>query len=46
MSNPATSSEENPPDQQGLRDGAVVRSLCICNRKGLHARASAKFVRR
>ena len=26
------------------RDGAVVRMVAICNRKGLHARASAKFV--
>ena len=25
-------------------DGAIVRELCICNKKGLHARASAKFV--
>jgi len=25
-------------------EGAVVRKLVICNRKGLHARASAKFV--
>jgi phosphocarrier protein HPr len=24
--------------------GAVVRSFVICNKKGLHARASAKFV--
>jgi phosphocarrier protein HPr len=27
-----------------LRDGAVVRELTICNKKGLHARASARFV--
>jgi phosphocarrier protein len=26
------------------RDGAIVRVLQICNKKGLHARASAKFV--
>jgi phosphocarrier protein len=26
------------------RDGAVVRIMHICNEKGLHARASAKFV--
>ena len=26
------------------REGAVARKLTICNRKGLHARASAKFV--
>jgi phosphocarrier protein HPr len=31
---------DNPP----LREGAVVRVLTICNRKGLHARASARFV--
>jgi phosphocarrier protein HPr len=28
----------------GPRQGAVVRVLEICNKKGLHARASAKFV--
>jgi phosphocarrier protein HPr len=27
-----------------VRDGAVVRELTICNKKGLHARASARFV--
>ena len=26
------------------REGAVVRVLTICNKKGLHARASARFV--
>ena len=25
-------------------DGAITRELSICNKKGLHARASAKFV--
>ena len=25
-------------------EGAVVRTFVICNKKGLHARASAKFV--
>ncbi len=25
-------------------DGAIIRELSICNKKGLHARASAKFV--
>jgi phosphocarrier protein len=29
---------------QMTRDGAIVRVLEICNKKGLHARASAKFV--
>jgi phosphocarrier protein len=32
------------PEQQLLRDGAVTRVLTILNKKGLHARASAKFV--
>ena len=32
------------PDAQPTADNAVVRSLVICNKKGLHARASAKFV--
>ncbi|MGD0025045.1 MAG: HPr family phosphocarrier protein [Xanthobacteraceae bacterium] len=32
------------PDVQPARDGAVVRVFAICNKKGLHARASAKFV--
>lgn len=27
-----------------LREGAIVRVLTICNKKGLHARASARFV--
>ncbi len=44
MSAPASRADECPPDQRDLRDGAVVRELAICNRKGLHARASAKFV--
>lgn len=29
---------------EAARDGAIVRVLEICNKKGLHARASAKFV--
>jgi phosphocarrier protein len=36
-----------PPDPQTARparEGAIVRVLEICNKKGLHARASAKFV--
>jgi phosphocarrier protein HPr len=44
MSVPAPRSEECGPDEHALREGAVVRKLTICNRKGLHARASAKFV--
>jgi phosphocarrier protein HPr len=37
MNEPATA-------QSHPRAGAVVRVLEICNKKGLHARASAKFV--
>jgi phosphocarrier protein HPr len=44
MSVPAPRSDEGAPDEGAFRDGAVVRKLSICNRKGLHARASAKFV--
>jgi phosphocarrier protein HPr len=44
MSGPAPRTGECLPDDRVLRDGAVVRQLAICNRKGLHARASAKFV--
>jgi phosphocarrier protein len=36
-----------PFDRDGpapIRDGVLVRELAIINRKGLHARASAKFV--
>lgn len=32
------------PEGRPSPEGAVVRQLTICNRKGLHARASAKFV--
>lgn len=32
------------PAGEPAPDGAVVRVLMICNKKGLHARASAKFV--
>jgi phosphocarrier protein len=32
------------PDQSPAPEGAVVRTFVICNKKGLHARASAKFV--
>lgn len=43
MSAPAQRSDECGPEQP-FRAGAVVRQLVIRNRKGLHARASAKFV--
>jgi phosphocarrier protein HPr len=32
------------PEDRPSAEGAVVRKLVICNRRGLHARASAKFV--
>jgi len=35
---------DDRPEAPSSRDGAVVRVLEICNKKGLHARASAKFV--
>jgi phosphocarrier protein HPr len=43
MSAPAQRNEECAPEPP-FREGAIVRKLTICNRKGLHARASAKFV--
>src|SRR5579859_7333475 len=43
MSNPA-GSDDPPPPVRELPPGAIVRVLEICNKKGLHARASAKFV--
>ena len=44
MSTPTPGSEDSAPDGADFREGAIVRKLDICNRKGLHARASAKFV--
>jgi phosphocarrier protein len=39
------SDPDNPAaGQPPARDGTVSRVLEICNKKGLHARASAKFV--
>jgi phosphocarrier protein HPr len=32
------------PDAQPTASDAIIRSFVICNKKGLHARASAKFV--
>jgi phosphocarrier protein len=32
------------PSSETVSEGAVVRVFTICNKKGLHARASAKFV--
>src|ERR1700724_3782178 len=42
MSNPAD--PDAPPPVREPPPGAIVRVLEICNKKGLHARASAKFV--
>ena len=36
--------DAGPPDAPPPRPGALVRVLPIVNQKGLHARASAKFV--
>jgi phosphocarrier protein HPr len=44
MSEPARDTDGGVGNEQLLRDGAVVRVLTIRNRKGLHARASARFV--
>ena len=44
MSAPAHPSRECAAVEQASPADAVVRELKICNRKGLHARASAKFV--
>ena len=35
---------EDTPDDESLPDGAAARVFEIVNQKGLHARASAKFV--
>ena len=43
MSDPA-GADDPPSPQHEPRAAAVVRVLEICNKKGLHARASAKFV--
>jgi len=45
MNDRALGSEDDcTGDPAPLREGAVVRELIICNKKGLHARASARFV--
>jgi phosphocarrier protein len=43
MNEPAHSSPR-APDQHPASEGSVARVFVICNKKGLHARASAKFV--
>jgi len=42
--NDAARSTDECADGPPPRDGAIVRELTICNSKGLHARASARFV--
>jgi phosphocarrier protein HPr len=42
--NKSGGADDCPPDAQPTRAGAIVRVLEIVNQKGLHARASAKFV--
>ena len=44
MNEPAHGSDDCVGDKPQPREGAIVRELTICNRKGLHARASARFV--
>jgi phosphocarrier protein HPr len=44
MSDPARLPDNGQLEPQPKREGAIVRVLTICNKKGLHARASAKFV--
>jgi len=41
---PPPDSQAGSPDSSAPRAGAVTRVLKIVNEKGLHARASAKFV--
>src|SRR5450432_3343083 len=43
MSDPAGTDDTPVPDREPPA-GAIVRVLEICNKKGLHARASARFV--
>lgn len=43
MSGPAHA-DDNPPEDKPVATDAVVRNIEITNKKGLHARASAKFV--
>jgi phosphocarrier protein len=44
MSDPAGASDDRAAGAAPAPDGAVTRVLEICNKRGLHARASAKFV--
>ncbi len=42
--NGSAPTDTRPSSASSAGDGAVVRTFLICNKKGLHARASAKFV--
>jgi phosphocarrier protein HPr len=44
MSASAGGRGEHEPKSQPSRQDRVVRAFVICNKRGLHARASAKFV--
>lgn len=44
MSAPAEGRGVSEPEQPHADGGSVVRVFAICNKRGLHARASAKFV--
>ena len=44
MTSAASFGDGNPPATFVARPGAVVRQINVINQKGLHARASAKFV--
>jgi phosphocarrier protein HPr len=41
---PLAGEDDCPPDLTAIPPGAIVRILTIINQKGLHARASARFV--
>jgi phosphocarrier protein HPr len=42
--NSSTAADGPPSELSAAPDGAISRNIQICNKKGLHARASAKFV--
>jgi phosphocarrier protein HPr len=44
MTEPVRRTDDCVDERAAPREGAIVRVLTICNRKGLHARASARFV--
>ncbi len=44
MNEPAPRPDQHTPGQKPASEGFVNRTFIICNKKGLHARASAKFV--